>query len=59
MTSDYEFIGYFSFLHYFDTYNILELGEVDIVGIFVFIVVTIVCLVASMIYFERRDIAIS
>ena len=59
MTPDYELMGSFSFLHYFDTYNVLMFGEVDVAGIFVFIAVTIVCLVISMIYFERRDIAIS
>ena len=56
---DYEWIGSFSFLHYFDTYTILKFGEVDIVGISVFIIVTIICLVTSMIYFEYRDINVS
>jgi len=59
MTSEYEWLGAVSFNHYFDTYKVLELGEVDGIGILVFIIVTVVCLVAAMIYFERRDIAIS
>jgi ABC-2 type transport system permease protein len=59
MAPDYEFMGSFSFLHYFDTYTVLKFGEIDVGGIFVFIVFTFVCLVAAMIYFERRDIAIS
>ena len=59
MAPDYEFMGSFSFLHYFDTFKVLKFGEVDVAGIFVFITVTIVCLVAAMIYFEYRDIAIS
>ncbi len=59
LSTDYEFIGFFSFLHYFDTYMILQSGEVDVVGIFVFIILTILFQVAAMIYFERRDIAIS
>ena len=59
MSPDYELMGSFSFLHYFDTYAVLKFGEIDVAGIFVFIAVTIVCLVAAMIYFEYRDIAIS
>ena len=59
MAPDYEWLGYFSFSHYFDTFNVLEFGEVDGAGIFVFIAVTIACLVAAMLYFEYRDIAIS
>ncbi len=58
-TPDYNWLGSFSFSHYFDTYNVLELGEVDLVGISVFVAVTIICLVVSMIYFEYRDIMIS
>ena len=58
-TPDYNWLGSFSFSHYFDTYNVLELGEVDLVGISVFAAVTIICLVVSMIYFEYRDIMIS
>jgi ABC-2 type transport system permease protein len=56
---DYNWLGSFSFSHYFDTYTVLEFGEVDFLGIFVFILVTIICLVSSMIYFEYRDITIS
>lgn len=58
-TSDYEWIGYFSFLHYFDTYNVLQFGEIDFIGVFVLVVVTIVCLIVSMLYFEYRDINVS
>ena len=56
---DYEWIGSFSFLNYFDSYTVLRFGEIDIVGIFVLIAVTIICLAASMIYFEYRDINVS
>ena len=56
---DYEWIGSFSFLNYFDSYTVLKFGEIDIVGISVLIAVTIVCLAASMIYFEYRDINVS
>jgi ABC-2 type transport system permease protein len=59
MTPDYEFLGYFSFLHYFDSYTVLQFGEIDVVGVLVFIVFIFVCLVAAMFYFDHRDIAIS
>ena len=56
---DYEWIGSLSFLNYFDTYTVLQFGEIDFVGISVLIGVTVICLVASMIYFEYRDINVS
>jgi ABC-2 type transport system permease protein len=56
---DFEWLGSLSFLHYFDTYNVLQFGEIDLVGISILIAVTIVCLVSSMIYFEYRDINVS
>lgn len=59
MTSDYEVLGYFSFLHYFDTFNVLEFGEIDGVGLAVFFGVTISCLIGAMLYFEKRDIEVT
>jgi ABC-2 type transport system permease protein len=59
MSSDTEFLGYFSINKYFDTFEVLKFGEIDISGVFVYIGIIIACLVISMIYFERRDIAIS
>lgn len=59
MAPDYKIIGLFSFLHYFDTFNVLQFGEIDAVGLAVFIGVTIVCLLGAMIYFEKRDIEIT
>jgi ABC-2 type transport system permease protein len=59
MAPDYEWIGSFSFPHYFDTYSVLQFGEIDVVGVFVFIVITVICLAASMVYFEYRDIPIT
>ena len=56
---DYKFLGYGSIIHYFDTYDSLKNGVVDISSVFVLIAVIIVCLVVAMIYFEHRDIAIS
>ena len=59
MAPDYEVIGLFSFLHYFDTFDVLNFGNVDGTGIVVFIGVTVVCLIGAMIYFEKRDIAVA
>jgi ABC-2 type transport system permease protein len=56
---DFEWLGSFSFLYYFDTYNVLNFGEIDVLGISVLIAFTIICLAASMIYFEYRDINVS
>lgn len=59
MASDFEVLGFFSFLHYFDTFNVLEFGEVDGSGVVVFIGVTVVCLIGAMVYFEKRDIEVT
>ena len=59
MAPDYEFMGSFSFFKYFDTFNVLKNGDVDIAGIFVFIAIITICLVISMIYFEHKDIQVT
>lgn len=59
MSPDYEVLGLLSFLHYFDTFTVLEFGEIDGVGLVVFMGVTVVCLIAAMLYFERRDIEVT
>ncbi len=59
MTPEYEWIGSFSLLHYFDPYSVLQFGQVDGGGVLVFLGITAACLIGSMLYFERRDIAIS
>jgi ABC-2 type transport system permease protein len=59
MSPDYEVLGLLSFLHYFDTFNVLQFGKIDGVGLGVFICVTVVCLIAAMFYFEKRDIEIT
>ena len=59
MASDYEVLGFFSFLHYFDTYTVLESGTIDGIGLLVFIAVTVLCLTAAMLYFEKRDIEVT
>lgn len=58
MSPDYEFMGYFSIYRYFDTFEVLKFGEVDMAGVFVFIGVITACLVVSMIYFEHKDIPV-
>ena len=59
MAPDYEVMGLFSFSHYFDTFDVLKYGEVDGAGILVFVAVTLVCLILAMVYFEKRDIAVT
>ena len=59
MTPDYEFLGSFSLFHYFDTFDVLANGNVDVAGVFVMIAIITACLVISMIYFENKDIPVS
>jgi len=59
MSPDYEFLGSFSLFHYFDTFDVLENGNVDVAGVFVMIALITVCIVISMIYFEHKDIPVS
>ncbi len=56
---DYEGIGYVSITHYFNPYDSLKFGKVDISGVIVLIAVTTVCLIISMLYFEHRDIEVT
>jgi len=59
MAPDYELMGLISITHYFDPYDILKFGDIDMAGVLVLISVTAVCLTIAMIYFEHRDIAVS
>jgi ABC-2 type transport system permease protein len=59
LSPDYEVLGYFSFLHYFDTYTVLKSGAIDGIGLLVFIAVTVLCLTSAMLYFEKRDIEVT
>jgi len=59
MIPDYESMGLISITHYFNPYDILKLGKVDVVGVIVLFVVIIECLIISMLYFEKCDIAVS
>jgi len=59
MIPDYENLGLVSINNYFNPYEILKYGEVDTIGIVVLILITIFSLIAAMIYFEHRDIAVT
>jgi ABC-2 type transport system permease protein len=59
MSPDYESLGSLSIYHYFDPFNVLDAGKVDIGGIFVFIAIITVCMIISLIYFEHKDIHIA
>jgi len=52
-------MGLISITHYFNPYDILKFGDIDVAGVLVLVSVTAVCLIIAMIYFERRDIAVS
>jgi ABC-2 type transport system permease protein len=58
MVPDYDKIGLISITHYFDPYQTLKFGEVDIGGLIVLSVITIWCLIIAMIYFDHKDIAV-
>ena len=59
MSSDTEFLGYFSMNKYFDTFEVLKFGDVDVAGVFIYIAITTACLLIAMFYFEHRDIAVT
>ena len=56
---NYENLGLVSITYYFNPYDILKNGNVDVVGVVVLFVILVQCLAAAMIIFEKRDIAIS
>jgi len=59
MIPDYENMGLISITHYFNPYDILKFGKVDVAGVIVLFAVIFSCLIAAMIYLEHRDIAVS
>ena len=59
MIPDLESIGYVSLTHYFVPADILIDGIVDISGVIVLIFITVICLLLSMFYFDRRNITVS
>ena len=56
---DYESLGYLSLTHYYVPTDILINGNVDVGGLVVLIVITLLCLFASLIYFDYRNIVVS
>lgn len=56
MIPDYEALGFISLKHYFRPYDALKLGEVDPVGNAVLLAVTLIALIAAMLYFDYKDI---
>ena len=58
MTPNLEFLRSFTIFHYFDTFDVLKFGNIDVVGVFVFISIITVCLVVSLIYFEHKDLPV-
>lgn len=58
MIPDYKSMGYISITHYFNPYDTLKFGEIDVVGVIVLSVVTIWCLIIAMIYFDHKDITV-
>jgi ABC-2 type transport system permease protein len=58
MSPDLEFLGSFSIFTYFDSYNILKFGEIDVRGLWIFIAIIAICLTVSLIYFEHKDLRV-
>jgi len=57
-TPDAKNIGLLSLTHYYKPYEALKSGNVDGNGVIVLLAVTIVALVISIIYFDRKDIKV-
>ena len=55
---DYKNLGFISLKHYYNPYDALKFGEIDVAGTIVLFVVTIQVLVIAMIYFEHKDIQV-
>jgi ABC-type transport system involved in multi-copper enzyme maturation permease subunit len=58
MIPDYEYIGYLSLKNYYKPYDSLKFGEVYVEGLVVLIIFTVVVLIATMIYFEHKNIEV-
>lgn len=56
MIPDYEALGLISLKHYFQPYNALKLGEINLSANLVLIIVTIIALIAAVFYFDWKDI---
>ena len=56
---EYKFMGYVSLTHFYNPADILINGIVDMAGVVVLVIFTVLCVIISMIYFDHRDITIS
>ena len=59
MIPDYKNLGLVSLNNYFNPYDVLKEGNVDTVGVIILVVVALECILFAMLYFERRDIAVT
>jgi ABC-2 type transport system permease protein len=59
LASEYEWLGFLSFTHYYYPYDILKAGNVDVVGQVILIVIAIECILIAMLYFDNRDIHVT
>lgn len=56
MIPDYEALGLISLKHYFQPYNALKLGEIDLTANLILILVTVIALITALFYFDWKDI---
>lgn len=56
MIPDYEALGLISLKHYFQPYNALKLGEINLTANLVLTLVTVIALIAAVFYFDWKDI---
>ncbi|MEF8847853.1 MAG: ABC transporter permease subunit [Candidatus Thermoplasmatota archaeon] len=56
MIPDYEAMGYLSITHYYNPYDTLKYGDVDVPGMIVLLLIAMWTMIIAMIYFEHRDI---
>ena len=54
----YEALGYVSVTHYFIPYTTLKFGDFGVADALILIVITVICLIISLIYFEHKDIPV-
>lgn len=54
----YEALGYVSVTHYFIPYDTLKFGDFGVADALILIVITVICMIISLIYFEHKDIPV-
>ena len=58
MIPDYDYIGFLSLKNYYNPYDSLKYGDVDVIGQIILISFTVILLIITMIYFQHRDIKV-